>query len=93
MTTATCYKCGENESNRLEYLYGYTICESCIKDLALFKDKTIKRHLDNFDPENYKRFNSKSYKQEIKNRIEFLEQDSISKKIKLLHVLDRLEHL
>ena len=93
MTKETCYKCGEYESNRLEDLYGFTICESCIKTLALFKDKIIKRHLDNFDPENYKRFNSKTYKQEIENRLKFIEEDFINKKIKLMHVLDRLKQL
>lgn len=93
MRKETCYKCDEHESNRLEDLYGYTICESCIKSLALFKDETIKRHLDNFDPENYKRFNSKTYKKEIENRLTFIEEDYINKRIKLLHVLDRLEQL
>lgn len=93
MNKKTCYKCGEHESNKLEDLYSYTICESCIKTLALFKDETIKRHLDNFDPKNYKRFNSKTYKQEIENRLKFIEEDYINKRIKLMHVLDRLEQL
>lgn len=93
MTKNTCYKCREYDSNQLENLFGYTICASCIKDLGLLKDNTIQRHLTNFNPENYKRFNSQTYRQEIENRIEFLEEDFINKKIKLLHVLDRLEHL
>ena len=93
MTKTTCYKCGEHENGRLEELYGHSICKYCIKVLALFKDETIRRHLDNFNPQNYKRFNSKTYKQEIENRLKFIEEDYINKRIKLMHVLDRLRQL
>ena len=93
MMKEKCYRCGEHEIMFLENLYGYTICQSCIKTLALFKDQTIKKHLDNFDPQNYKRFKSKTYKEEIENRLEFVEENYINSKIKLLHVLDRLKHL
>lgn len=78
-----CYKCNGEQTSPLNELFGYTICESCIKDLGLLTEKTIKRHFDN----------RSNYYDETKERLEFVEKKYRSSKVKLLHILEQLEKL
>ena len=68
--------------------YGYTICDSCILGLRLFKDETIKKYRDSYDCKN-----GPAYESEIDYRLDYLEKDYIKKRIKLLHINDRLKHI
>ena len=68
--------------------YGYPVCQECINDLGLLSDKTIAKHI-----ELYNSTKKHSYSAEIKNRLDFIEKDCIKKKIKLNHILDRLQDL
>lgn len=78
--TKKCFNCGQNGTE----LYGYVICEACKKDLRLFTDKTIERHVA--------KFTKQAYKKEIEERLAFIETDVIKKKIKLLDILYKLDH-
>lgn len=94
MTKTQCYKCKAvlTEKSSIE-LFGYTVCKPCKKSLGLLQDQTIKRHLHNFDHTSSSKFDSKSYPEEIEQRLNYIEQYYISSKIKLLHIKERLEHL
>ena len=75
-----CFICG----GKGEGMYGFAVCDSCRPKLKLLSDKTIRRHyLKN--PEKFSR--------EIRRRLDYLEKDHIMKKIKLLHVQERLKRL
>ena len=80
-----CFICGQSGEN----LYGYPICRSCRAKLGLFTDQTIKRQAADYDQATHGR----TYAQEIERRLGVLDQDCKKKKIKLLHILDRLSHL
>lgn len=77
----SCDLCGTKSD--LEDLYDYTICNSCKSDLRLFADKSIKRFMTK----------NKDLEKEMKGRLEFLDKDYIKKRIKLLHVLERMAQL
>lgn len=64
-------------------MYEYFICDSCKNKLRLFTDETIKKY----------NYSNPAFKKEIKNRLKSLNKDYIKKRIKLLHVLDRLEEI
>ena len=81
--TKTCFLCG----NRGAVMYDYCICESCKSKLGLFTDGTIRRHISEYTPSKKYR----TYAEEINDRLHILEQDYIKKRIKLLHVLERLK--
>ncbi|MGB0429506.1 MAG: hypothetical protein ACPGLV_03465 [Bacteroidia bacterium] len=84
-----CYKCDGEKATPLTELFGYTVCEACVKDLGLFTDKTIKKHRDRHDADPELR----NYEDEIEFRLDYIEKYYISSKIKLLHLKERLEHL
>jgi len=81
-----CFNCGDETTNRR---YEITICTACEQDLKLFTDETIARQNAEYKPsEKYA-----AYPDEIADRLVFLEKDYLKKKIKLLHVLERLNCL
>lgn len=81
-----CFNCGAETSNQR---YEITICPACEQDLRLFTDETIVRQKAEYKPsEEYATYND-----EIADRLVFLEKDYLKKKMKLLHVLERLEYL
>lgn len=81
-----CFNCGTETGNQR---YEITICAACEQDLRLFTDETIARQNAEYKPsEKYA-----AYTDEIADRLVFLEKDYLKKKIKLLHVLERLEFL
>ncbi len=69
-----CYHCG---SETAKELFHYPICDSCQSNLKLLTETTIGKHYVK-DPE--------AFSEEIQRRLDFVEKDYISKKIKLLHV-------
>lgn len=94
MEKLQCYKCKQSlDSNKVMELFGHTVCEPCKKDLGLLQDRTIERHLKNFDSSYNSKFDSKTYNEEIEHRLDYIEKYYISSKIKLLHIKERLEHL
>lgn len=86
-----CYKCeGESGKDNL-VLHGYIICDSCKSKLGLLQDKTIKRHFLSFEKTKKEDPNNQSFEENIHNRLVCLDKDYISKRIKLSHILERLE--
>ncbi|KMY67055.1 hypothetical protein AAU61_14040 [Desulfocarbo indianensis] len=81
--TKACFQCGRKGAD----LFGYCVCDSCKAKLGLFTDATIKRHIAKYETQ------GKSYAEEINNRLHILDEDYIKKKIKLLHVRERLQHI
>jgi hypothetical protein len=82
---ASCFNCGESRNEKLTKVYGYIICHECKSNLGLFKDETIAGHIT-------KKYKTKAaYAKEVAYRLNFIEKDFIKKKIKLLHILDRLQ--
>ena len=89
-----CYKCDETfNSNVLNVLYGYTVCDSCKKNLWLFHDTTIKKHVAAYNNAKKEDSTHLSYEEDVQQRLDFIEKDYISKKIKLLHIQERLDEL
>ncbi len=91
--TKKCFECGANHPESISILYGYTICNDCESKLALFQDKTIKRHFIAFEKIKEKDPQRLSYEEEIKRRLAFLDKHYIKSKIKLLHIQDRLGNI
>lgn len=60
----------------MEQIFMDIICESCKKDLRLFTDKTIEKHIQ--------KFTKPIYEKEIRERIIHLEKDFIKKKDKTI---------
>ena len=85
----TCFKCDGEKVAPLTELFGYTICEACVKDLGLLTDKTIKRHKTKHDTDPELR----NYDDEILYRLDYIKKYYISSKIKLTHLLERIEYL
>ena len=78
-----CFQCGKRGSE----LYGYTICDECKSKLGLLTDETINKHLMLYKKKN------RSYEDEIRRRLDFIDRDYKKKRIKLLYVLDMLERI
>lgn len=81
-----CFNC-TSETNHKRF--DIPICRSCESGLKLFSDDTILRQNQAYTNSE----NPSSYSDEITRRLLFIEKDYLKKKIKLLHVLDRLESL
>ncbi|KAB2859368.1 MAG: hypothetical protein F9K09_02435 [Flavobacteriales bacterium] len=78
-----CFNCAADTNHKK---YEIPICHSCETGLKLFTDDTIMRQKKEYKcSEKYS-----SYLDEIAHRIILLENDYLKKKIKLLHVLERL---
>lgn len=75
-----CFFC-KNPGNKL---FDYYVCTDCEKKLGLLSEKTISRHNDSYKKKN------KSFEDEIKYRLDFIEKDYVKKRIKLLHIRSKL---
>jgi arsenate reductase-like glutaredoxin family protein len=69
-----CYNCGTETAKEL---FHYPICDSCKSNLKLLTETTINKHYAK---------NPEAFSNEIQSRLDYIEIDYISKKIKLLHV-------
>ncbi len=88
-----CFQCGETEESLLNNMFGYTICDPCKTKLGLFQDKTIKKYVSLFDKSKEADPDHLSYEGEVDFRLAYLEKDYIKKKIKLLHIKERLKYI
>ncbi len=88
---AECALCAGTEG--CSNLHGYLVCEPCKSKLGLLKDETIQRHVASFDKARKKSSKKPAYEEEIRNRLGFLEKDYVRKRIKLLHVVERLKRM
>lgn len=80
-----CFNCTSDTNFKK---YEIPICHSCESGLKLFTDDTIIRQKKEYKAsENYS-----SYQDEISHRIILLERDYLKKRIKLLHILERLDN-
>jgi hypothetical protein len=79
-----CLFCAQKGNDR----YGYVICDSCTKKLGLSTDKAIQRYVAI-----YKKTKKHSFKQEVRDRLVFIEKEYAKKRIKLLHIQERLKGL
>ena len=77
----SCYNCGEATTKEL---FDYPICDSCKSKLKLFTKVTILKHYSK---------NPEVFSKEIQRRLDFIEKDYISKRIKLLNVKEQLSKL
>lgn len=84
-TPKSCFQCGKAGTD----LYGFTICGSCKSKLGLFTDDTIKKHISIYK----KSSKNHSYEEEIQDRLIFIEKDYVKKRIKLLHIQERLTEI
>lgn len=80
-----CFNCASNADFQK---YGIPICNSCESDLKLFTDDTIIRQKKEYKGSD----NYSSYQNEISHRIILIERDYLKKRIKLLHILERLDN-
>lgn len=76
--TKNCYNCGKET---VKEMFNYPICDSCKSKLKLFTDETIKKYYSK---------NPEEFSNEIQRRLDFIEIDYITKKIKLLHVKEKI---
>jgi hypothetical protein len=86
--TYNCTLC--NSKNEVELLFDYPVCGKCKKRMGLFQDATIKKYYLEFEQGLKDGTKDISFEGEMKRRLDYIEKDYIKKKIKLLHVLDRL---
>jgi hypothetical protein len=86
----TCYKCHEPTNNQL---HGYFVCPDCITALALHQDNTIQRNRDKYRKMKQNDMFQRDYIEDVNFRLKRLEEDYISKRIKLLHIKERLEQM
>lgn len=70
-------------------IFDYILCNSCKAKLGLFTDDTITKHIKLYN----KAKKTRSYADEARYRLNFIEKDYIKKRIKLLHILERLEQV
>jgi len=81
-----CFNCGCNVDSQI---FGIPICNSCESELRLFTDNTIIRQkIEYKGTDKYV-----SYQDEISDRLILLEKDYLKKRIKLLHILERIDNL
>lgn len=80
-----CFQCGERGSKFL----GYAVCDACKSKLGLYSDETINKHLERYRTSG----NNYDYEDEVNERLELLEIDYIRKRLKLLHIQQRIQQL
>lgn len=92
MKKEACYRCEGDSGASVFQLYGYSICELCKTELALHHERTIQRNKAAFEAAASTRKNPEklTYKEEVERRLVIMEKDHISKRIKLMHILDHL---
>jgi len=77
-----CFQCGKPGID----MFGFKICKSCKSRLGLLTDETIMKHMTHFNSSE-----PHSYLDEVNDKILFLENDYIRKRIKLLHIRKRIK--
>jgi hypothetical protein len=85
MTQNICCQCGAHGQTNL---YGYIFCDRCESKLGLHSDATILKNA-----ESYQQSKPISYEDEVVRRLQIMEKDFAKRKVKLLHILERLSEL
>ena len=80
----SCFNCG----SKGEELYEYIVCEDCKSKFKLFTDFKILNYVAEYDEDE-----DHTFKEEMEYRLDFIHKEYIKKRIKLLHILDRLKYL
>ena len=94
MALNECFKCHERDPEFLIKLYGYTVCKLCKSGLGLLQDKTIKKHQNNSERKALlSDVDVPLFHEEVQMRLNKMDRDYIGKRIKLLHILDRLDKI
>lgn len=91
--TSTCAHCNEGFNTKLDKLYGFALCENCRSGLNLMTDKTIEKHIESYAKAKEQNNSLPSYSEEVEAKLKLLEKAYVSRKIKLLHIGERLKHL
>ena len=78
MMNNQCFNCDKKGID----FFGFTICDACKKDLRLFTDKTIEKHVA--------QYTKSGYEKDLKGKLASLESTYIKQKVKLLDILSRL---
>lgn len=78
-----CCQCGD--ARKLKNLYGYNFCSACESKLGLHQDKTILKNAARFAATK-----EHSYEREVVERLQRMEKDFATTKVKLMHILERL---
>jgi hypothetical protein len=86
MKPNVCCQCGTH--GQIINLYGYAFCDHCRSKLGLHSDATIRKNAESYD-----KSNPISYEAEVLRRLEIMEKDFAMRKVKLLHILERLSEL
>ena len=87
----SCFNC--KNPKELTSLYGYDVCHGCESTLGLLKDATIRKHISSYAKMQESVPENPSYQQEVDYRVNFMEQNYIKKRIKLLHIQERLKNI
>jgi hypothetical protein len=74
-----CLKCGKEGKD----FFGFVFCDSCKSKLRLFTDLKIKKYISE----------NPDFEDEINRRLDFLEIDYSIKKVKLLHIKEKIKVL
>ncbi len=90
---ARCFSCGNINRNDISKLYGYFVCKACESTLGLLRDATIRKHIASYEKKRESVPENSNYREEIDYRLKFMEEDYTKKRIKLLHIRDRLKKL
>lgn len=85
-----CYRCDEHTESETTVMYGYVICDACKSNLGLLRDSTIQKHIITREEAKAKDADRLSFEEEVQYKLACLEKDYINKKIKLLHIRDRI---
>ncbi|MEL6673260.1 MAG: hypothetical protein AAFR61_13745 [Bacteroidota bacterium] len=88
-----CFNCEGTQGPTTEILYGHAICDACKGTLGLYQDATIEKHRAAYAEKQQLDPAAPSFQDELYRRLEKLEKDFILRKIKFMHMLDRLEKM
>ncbi len=81
-----CFNCGLNTDIQK---FGIAICSICEAELRLFTDDTIIRQNKEYKSSD----KYASYPEEVSDRLILLEKDYLKKRIKLFHILERIDSI
>jgi hypothetical protein len=84
-----CFQCDKAADG--QEFHGYSICKTCKSELGLMQDDALKGHLLSYKKIKDKDPKKPSFEEEVRDRLSILEKAYISKKIKLLHIQERLK--
>lgn len=88
---SSCFSCGSTIQSQIKTLCGYDVCSSCEPTLGLYKDDTIRKHIASYEKKREGVPENPTYVQEVDYRLGAMEKTYILKRLKLLHIQNRLK--